>query len=69
MQNVTFNGYHLPTIAKLAKELGSPKDDLLANFIWRLSNSQSLPVNVATDLMEEAGYVAFSGFPLKRKRG
>lgn len=66
MQNITFNGYHLPTLAKIARELGRPTDDQLAGIIWRLSNS--VPVEVATDFMEQAGYEPFKGFPLRRKR-
>jgi hypothetical protein len=67
LQNVTFNGYHLPTLAKLARELGSPTNNGFAEFLWRLHNSNALPVELSTSLMEEAGYEAFKGFPLQRK--
>ena len=68
MQDITFNGYHLPTLARLAREFGSPTNDGLAEFLWRLSNSASLPVEIAVDFMEAAGYEPFKGFPLRRKR-
>jgi len=63
---ITYNGYHLPTLAKIARELGRPTDDKLADIIWHLSNA--VPVEVATDFMEQAGYEPFKGFPLRRKR-
>ena len=68
LPNITFDGYHLPTVARLAQELGRPTNDGLAEFIWRLSNSASLPVEIAVDFMEAAGYEPFKGFPLRRKR-
>jgi len=69
LPDVTFNNYHLPTLARLARELGSPTHDGLAEFLWRLSNSASLPVEIAVDFMEAAGYEPFKGFPLRKKRG
>ncbi len=39
--NVTVNGYHLPTLARLCKELDSPAQGALAEFIWRLQNRPS----------------------------
>ncbi len=67
MQDITFNGYHLPTIAQLAKELGSPINGAFAELIWHLSNRDTLPYTIAVEFMEEAGYVAFQGFPLVRR--
>jgi hypothetical protein len=67
MQNVIFNGYHLPTLAKLCKELGSPSDGALAEFVWRLSNVDTLPVKIGYEFMAEAGYVPYVGFPLLRE--
>jgi hypothetical protein len=66
MQNITFDGYHLPTLAKLARELGSPTNDALAEFFWTTSNRATLPQPIASEWMREAGYVPFVGFPLKR---
>lgn len=68
MQNLTFNGYHLPTLARLARELHRPIDNAFAEFVWRLSNTPTLPVEHATAFMEEAGYEPFKGFPLQRRR-
>jgi hypothetical protein len=65
--NVTFDGYHLATLSKLARQLGSPTGDAFAEFIWRLHNRSTLPVEIAVDFMEAAGYQPFQGFPLKRK--
>lgn len=65
MRDVTFDGYHLPTLAKLAWKLDKPTDDKFAEFIWRLSNTPTLPVEIATEFMEAAGYVPFAGFPLQ----
>lgn len=67
LQNITYNGYHLPTLARLARELNRPTQDDFAEFLWRLHNSPSLPVEIATRFMEEAGYEPFKGFPLQRK--
>jgi len=66
MKEVTFNGFHLPTLARLAHHLGCPIDDSFAEFIWRLSNYDSLPGTVAAEFMKEAGYSPFRGFPLVR---
>ncbi len=62
--NFTFNGYHLPTIARLCKELGSPREGDLAEFVWRLSNAAALPVGIAQEFMRAAGYEPFQGYPL-----
>jgi ribonuclease HI len=62
--NFTFNGYHLPTISRLCKELGSPREGNLAEFVWRLSNSAALRVGVAREFMRSAGYEPFQGYPL-----
>ncbi len=62
--NLTFNGYHLPTVSRLCKELGSPREGDLAEFIWRLSTSAALPVSVAQEFMRSAGYEPFRGYPL-----
>jgi hypothetical protein len=66
--SVTFNGYNLYTVARIALQLGRPTDDKFAELVHRLSNSPSLPVEIAASFMESAGYVPFEGFPLKRKR-
>jgi len=66
MQNITINGLHLPTLAKIARELGSPTDDAFAEYLWRLSNYLQ-PVEYAVQLMQEAGYKPFAGFPLQRR--
>jgi ribonuclease HI len=62
--NLTFDGYHLPTIARLCKELGSPTQGQLAEFVWRLSNFAALPFAVAEEFMRSAGYIPFKGYPL-----
>ncbi len=62
--NLTFNGYHLPTVARLCQELGSPTEGALAEFVWRLSNSDSLSIAAAQEFMRSAGYVPFKGYPL-----
>jgi ribonuclease HI len=60
----TFDGYQLPTISRLCKELGSPTEGHLAEFVWRISNSSALPVGVAQEFLRSAGYVPFKGYPL-----
>jgi hypothetical protein len=65
--DVTVNGYHLPTLARLCKELHSPAQGALAEFIWRLHNSRELPVELAREFMHSAGYVPFKGYPLTRQ--
>lgn len=67
MRNLTFEGYHLPTVARIARDLGSPTGDRFAEFLWRLHNSPALPVEVAQEFMREAGYEPFKGFPLLKK--
>lgn len=66
MENITFNGYHLPTLARAARENGRPIDDVLAELIWRISCNESLPRPIAVAFMAEAGYIAWQGFPLTR---
>jgi hypothetical protein len=66
--SITFNGFNLYTVARIAQHLGRPTDDRFAELVHRLSNSPSLPVEIASSFMESAGYVPFEGFPLKRKR-
>ena len=65
--NTMYNGYHLRTLARLARELDSPINDAFAEFIWRLSNRVTLPPETARAFMDACGYQAFAGFPLKRK--
>jgi hypothetical protein len=65
--DVVFEGYHLPTLAKLAQEMGTPRWGTLAAIIWQLS-SKALPVEVAMDFMHAAGYVPFKGYPLERSK-
>jgi ribonuclease HI len=62
--NFTFNEYHLPTISRLCKELGSPREGHFAEFVWRLSTSTALPSDIAADFMRSAGYVPHRGYPL-----
>lgn len=69
MNNVTFNGYHLPTVARIARELHSPVDGELAWFVWRLSTANSLPYQTANEFLKAAGYLPFQGYPLKRGKG
>ena len=72
MQDISFNGWHLPTLARLARELGNPTRGQFAAFLWDLSNKPTFPVELATDLMQEAGYEPFKGYPLvplKIKKG
>jgi ribonuclease HI len=67
--NFTSNGYHLPTISRLCKEVGSPRKGYLAEFVWRLSNSAALPVGVAREFLRSAGYAPFKGYPLTNADG
>jgi hypothetical protein len=60
-------GYHLPTVARVALELGSPATGELAGMMWRMSTLDSLPVEVARDFMLAAGYEPFKGYPLQQK--
>src|SRR2546423_7436207 len=64
--DTTFQGYHLPTLAKLCKELNSPTEGELAAFVWRLSNMSTLPSTVAEEFLRSAGYKPFTGYPLTR---
>jgi hypothetical protein len=68
MQDATFNGLHLPTVARIAREMGSPIKGSFAAFLWSLSNRETLPVELATDLMKEAGYKPFCGYPLVKAK-
>jgi hypothetical protein len=64
--DVTFSGYHLPTVARLAREQGSPELGDLAWQIWKISTADALPVEMALRFMWAAGYKAFVGYPLQR---
>ena len=66
MKDITFDGYHLPTLAKVARAAGKPTVGPLAGLIWELSNRDSLPSMIALEFMVEAGYQPFQGYPLKR---
>ena len=68
LPDVLVEGYHLPTVARLCRELGSPVDDPagLASFMWRMSNRAHIPPSLAADFMRAAGYNPFQGYPLKR---
>jgi len=68
MTEITFDGYHLPTLAKVCRELNSPSDGALAEFVWRLSNSPAMPIMLAAEFLRSAGYVPFKGYPLQRRR-
>lgn len=63
--NVTYNGLHLPTVARVAREMNSPTDTAFAEYLWRLSNASSLPIDIARRFMRAAGYEPFVGFPLR----
>lgn len=63
--DLSYNGLHLPTLARLAREMNSPTDTDFAEYLWRLSNASSLPVEVAQRFMRAAGYEPFVGFPLR----
>jgi hypothetical protein len=65
MQNVTFDGYNLPTLARATRALECPTDGGIAWLVWRISNSDRLPAAIADEFMREAGYVPFQGYPLK----
>lgn len=69
MRDITFNGWHLPTLAKATKLAGSPTEGGLAHLVWNLSNYTGLPLDDAREFMEEAGYLSFAGYPLTRLNG
>jgi hypothetical protein len=62
MEQITFNGYHLPTLSKVAREIGRPICDAFAEFIWQLTSSD---VRLAKEFMAAAGYKPFVGPPLQ----
>ncbi len=64
--DVTVNGYHLPTLARLARELDRPERGEVAWIIWRISSSATLPAYIEKLFMEAAGYRPFAGYPLQR---
>ena len=66
MQDITFDGYHLPTLAKIARAIGRPTTGAFASLMWELSNRATLPSTLAVELMVTAGYQPFQGYPLKR---
>lgn len=66
MKDITLNGYHLPTVAAMARKLGSPTDGHLAETIWHISTDERLPEDIAAEFMRDAGYVPFAGYPLTR---
>jgi hypothetical protein len=63
--DVVYHGLHLPTLARLARDMNSPTHSDFAEYLWRLSNTSALPVAVARRFMLAAGYEPFVGFPLR----
>ena len=66
LPNVSYNGYHLPTLARCCRDLGSPTQGELAEFIWRLGTRETFPVVLAQNFMRACGYQPSKGFPLQR---
>ena len=67
MENITINGYHLPTLAKLVKELGSPSTGKLASIVWDISTRASLPYAYGESFMIACGYKPYRGYPLTKE--
>ena len=63
--DVSYNGINLPTLARVARDLGSPTTGGFAEYLWRLSNDLTLPVEYAARFMRAAGYEPFVGYPLR----
>ncbi len=44
-----------------------PTTNDTAEQLWRFSNREGVPADIAARFMESLGYIPFQGFPLKRK--
>jgi ribonuclease HI len=62
--NISLDDYHLPTIAKLCRTLGSPAEGPLAQFVWHLVNTPIFPANILGDFCHSAGYEVGRDYPL-----
>jgi len=68
LPEVTVEGFHLGTLARLCRVLGCPTDDRLASLVWRLSCLSAVSPSLGADFMRACGYVPFKGFPLVRAK-
>jgi hypothetical protein len=68
MFDITVNGYHLPTLAKVIRDMGSPTEGPVAAIAWNISVRASVPAEISAQFLEAAGYEPFQGYPLERKR-
>lgn len=66
LPEVTCEGFHLRTVARLCRSLESPIDNGLAAIVWRLSTTSFLDSSLAADFLRACGYKPFQGFPLQR---
>ena len=56
----------LKEIVKNIEEQGYPTEGAAAWALWTWSNYTRISIHFAKKTMEELGYVAFQGYPLKR---
>lgn len=68
LPEISAEGFHLGTLARLCRVLGCPTEDRLAAIVWRLSCLSTIGVPLAEDFMRACGYVPFQGFPLTRMK-
>lgn len=68
LPEVTAEGFHLGTLARLCRLLGRPTSDSLASLVWRLSCLSAVTPSLGADFMRACGYKPFVGFPLQRAK-
>lgn len=54
-------------LVKFAKDLGTPTEGQFAKYLWEWSNHPLTPSVLAGEVMRQAGYKPFQGYPLEKK--
>jgi hypothetical protein len=60
----TYGVLDIDAVARDAWERGRPTEGEFAEYLWGASNH--IPVADAEQMMRDAGYIPFEGYPLKR---
>jgi hypothetical protein len=65
MNDITYNGYHLPTLVRMANNIPQLRYDThFTGLLWDISNH--VPYDIGKALLIESGFKPFVGFPLQR---
>jgi hypothetical protein len=65
--DISVNGYHLPTLAKVVREMGSPCDGPISTICWNIAVVAGYRSPAARAFLAACGYEATAAYPLKRE--